>query len=84
MCLVFNHFDMESVVKQSAVDYLLDILSRPIYRVPQSVIDKSREMEREQLIGLLEWMNRITDENPMRLDTDNEDIVEQYLETLKK
>ena len=83
--MVINHFDLESVVKQTAVEWLLEIVSRPIYRVPQSVIDKARQMEKEQLIGLLEWMNKVTAENPMRLETDNDDIVEQYLiETFKK
>jgi hypothetical protein len=44
----------------------------------------AKRKEKEQLIGLLEWMNKVTAESPMRLETDNEDIVEQYLETYER
>jgi hypothetical protein len=30
------------------------------------------------MIGLLKWMNKIASENPMRLETDDDDIVQQY------
>lgn len=34
--------------------------------------------ERDVAIGLLEWMNKVTYDTPMRLETDNDDIVDQY------
>ena len=43
------------------------------------------ELGNEKLcVGLLEWMNRITKENPMILETDNDDIVAMYLQSLLK
>lgn len=46
-----------------------------------SLLDK----EKEQMIGLLQWMNKVASETPMRLETDLDDIVEQYYnETYKK
>jgi hypothetical protein len=39
---------------------------------------KAKEMEKERMIGLLKWMNKIASENPMRLETDDDDIVQQY------
>jgi len=34
---------------------------------------------KETLIEFLEWMNQTTIDNPMMLETDNEDIVEMFL-----
>jgi hypothetical protein len=39
---------------------------------------QAKEMEKERMIGLLKWMNKIASENPMRLETDDDDIVQQY------
>jgi hypothetical protein len=36
--------------------------------------------EREMLIGLLDWMNKVAQDNPMVFETDSEDIVDMYLE----
>jgi len=44
-------------------------------------IDKAVSLlhkEKEQMIGLLQWMNKVASETPMRLETDLDDIVEQY------
>lgn len=44
---------------------------------------KAKQMEQEQkkqeLIGLLNWMNKVAETNPMAFETDAEDIVEMYL-----
>jgi hypothetical protein len=37
-----------------------------------------KEIEKVNMIGLLKWMNKIASETPMRLETDLDDIVEQY------
>ena len=43
-----------------------------------STIEQAKQMEKEQIIGLLKWMNDVAKDTPMRLETDNDDIVEQY------
>jgi len=40
--------------------------------------NKAKQIEKERMIGLLEWMNSVNQSDPMRLETDNDDIVEQY------
>jgi len=41
-------------------------------------------MEQKQiLLDFLEWMDKTAAENPMQLETDNEDIVLMYLEGCK-
>ena len=42
-------------------------------------IELHNEQERQMLIGLLEWMNKVAQDNPMALETDSEDIVDMYL-----
>jgi hypothetical protein len=73
-------------MKQTAVEWLANELSFIDWEDPwyRDMLYQAKQKEKEQLIGLLEWMNKVTAESPMRLETDNEDIVEQYLETLKK
>ena len=39
---------------------------------------QAKEMEKVRMIGLLEWMDKINLETPMRLETDFDDIVQQY------
>lgn len=41
--------------------------------------DFIRALKYEICIDFLEWMNRTAAEHPMALETDNEDIVEMYL-----
>jgi hypothetical protein len=43
-------------------------------------MDLVKEQERQMLIGLLEWMNKVAQDNPMALETDSEDIVDMYLQ----
>jgi len=40
----------------------------------------NKEKEKQMLIGLLDWMNKVAQDNPMVFETDSEDIVEMYLE----
>lgn len=46
---------------------------------PPSDEEIIKEQERQMLIGLLDWINKVTQDNPMALETDYEDIVEMYL-----
>jgi len=74
-------------MKQTAVEWLVQQLKERGYAgefPPYLLFEQAKAMEKQQLIGLLEWMNRVTIENPMRLETDNEDIVSQYLETYER
>ena len=75
-------------MKQTAVEWLIENMQRlNQHESPEEwnkLFEQAKAMEKQQLIGLLEWMNKVTAESPMRLETDNEDIVEQYLKTLKK
>ena len=38
-------------------------------------------MDKQEIIDFLEWMNQISQEDPMRLETDHEDIAMMYLES---
>ena len=70
--------------KQTAVDFLMDKLFDPSMMVDEQVkwFEQAKEIEKQRMIGLLQWMNRVTQSNPMRLETDDDDVVEQYyLET---
>jgi hypothetical protein len=49
----------------------------PIKIEQEKKIDNNKE--RQMLIGLLDWMNKVAQDNPMALETDSEDIVEMYL-----
>jgi hypothetical protein len=40
-------------------------------------------MTKQELIDFLEWMNKTAQENPMMLETDNDDIAQMYLAYLK-
>jgi hypothetical protein len=66
--------------KQTAVDWLFDTLVDQGYfkKLPIEQYHKAKAMERQQMIGLLDWMNKIAIKEPMRLETDHDDIVEQY------
>ena len=44
----------------------------------RDLLIQAKEIEKQQKIGLLKWMNKVASEEPMRLETDFDDIVEQY------
>jgi len=71
--------------KQTAVEWLFAHLlpflpfSDPKEREHfRRCLSEAKAMEKENMIGLLQWMNKIASETPMRLETDLDDIVEQY------
>jgi len=76
-------------MKQTAVEWIFERLERMIPRNKLYDIDKrqyleqAKEMDKEQqkqmLIGLLDWMNKVAQDNPMAFETDSEDIVDMYL-----
>jgi len=70
--------------QQTAVEWLSEQFDNIVELYPSQfervnrAIEQAKEMEKEQMIGLLEWMNSVNQFDPMRLETDNDDIVEQY------
>ena len=71
-------------MKQTAVEWLYERFLFAGYAAPAEWKEKAKEMEKEQqkqmLIGLLDWMNKVAQDNPMVFETDSEDIVEMYLQ----
>lgn len=67
------------MAQQTAVDWLVEQLrmQTPLY-TKNEMIEIAKQMEREQKIGLLNWINEVSKVEPMRLETDHDDIVEQY------
>jgi hypothetical protein len=66
--------------KQTAVEWLIhELKSLGIYSLTlKEKCEQAKEMEKEEKIGLLKWMNKVASEEPMRFETDADDIVEQY------
>ena len=68
-------------MKQTAVDWLVEQYTQGDYS--WEVYEQAKEMDKEQqkqmLIGLLNWMNKVAQDNPMAFETDSEDIVNMYL-----
>jgi hypothetical protein len=67
----------------TAVEWLIEILWAPCQGIPSDIIEQARQMEKEkikeELIGLLQWMNKVAENNPMAFETDSDDIVQMYL-----
>ena len=75
--------------KETAVKYLTKEFSEILGKVATTpmqdlllvdAINIADQMQKDQLIGLLQWMNKVASETPMRLETDLDDIVEQYID----
>jgi hypothetical protein len=66
--------------QQTAVEWLIEHYTFADLTADswQMIQQQAKEMEKERMIGLLKWMNKIASENPMRLETDDDDIVQQY------
>ena len=68
-------------MKQTAVEWLVEQYTQGNYS--WEVYEQAKEMDKEQqkqmLIGLLDWMNKVAQDNPMAFETDSEDIVDMYL-----
>jgi hypothetical protein len=54
----------------------LQQIERDLY----DLIDVEKEQQKQMLLGLLDWMNKVAQDNPMVFETDSEDIVEMYLQ----
>ncbi len=69
-------------MKKTAVEWLVEQYTQGNYS--WEVYEQAKEMDKEQqkqmLIGLLNWMNKVAQDNPMVFETDSEDIVDMYLE----
>jgi hypothetical protein len=69
-------------MKQTAVEWLVEQYAQGNYS--WEVYEQAKEMDKEQqkqmLIGILDWMNKVAQDNPMAFETDSEDIVDMYLE----
>jgi hypothetical protein len=68
---------------KTAVEWLVQELTKNKFIAKNGdftnpLIEQALEMEKEQIIGLLKWMNKVASEEPMRFETDADDIVEQY------
>jgi hypothetical protein len=68
-------------MKKTAVEWLVEQYTQGNYS--WEVYEQAKEMDKEQqkqmLIGLLDWMNKVAQDNPMAFETDSEDIVDMYL-----
>jgi hypothetical protein len=73
-------------MKQTAVDWLVEQYTQGNYswEVYEQAKEMDKEQQREKLIGLLDWMNQVAQDNPMVFETDSEDIVDMYLEEIKR
>jgi hypothetical protein len=73
------------MAQQTAVEWLIEKIAEDYPEIPRAYREeyqKAKAMEKEQviknMIELLQWMNKVASETPMRLETDLDDIVEQY------
>lgn len=64
------------MAQQTAVDWLVEQYANENYGI--EVYEQAKQIEKEQIIGLLNWMNEVSKVEPMRLETDHDDIVDQY------
>jgi hypothetical protein len=76
-------------MKNTAVEWLEDNLignpfSEKDFAHNVNIFKQAKEMDkvrqRQILIGLLDWMNKVAQDNPMAFETDSEDIVDMYLQ----
>ena len=71
------------MAQQTAVDWLFIQLYEKFEMKGDGVemdkvLEQAKKIEREQIIGLLNWMNEVSKVEPMRIETDHDDIVDQY------
>ena len=67
--------------KQTAVEWLMSRFeSGDMYNVEdaQFIKHQALKMEKEQMQKLIIWMYKVSADQPMRFETDIDDIVEQY------
>ncbi len=71
----FNSFEKFNNGECTFNDYLKRNLE-----IRKQAKEMEKEHQRQILIGLLDWMNKVAQDNPMVFETDSEDIVDMYLE----
>ena len=73
-------------MKQTAVEWLVEQYTQGNYswEVYEQAKEIERDTERQMLVGLLDWMNKVAQDNPMAFETDSEDIVEMYLQSVNQ
>jgi predicted component of type VI protein secretion system len=73
--MVRNRIDsqIDTLMGKHTIHHLQQI-ERGLY----DLIDVEKEQQKQMLIGLLDWMNKVAQDNPMVFETDSEDIVEMY------
>ena len=70
--------------KQTAVEWLVEQIKSDQNQKSLSssewmkVINQAKQMEKEQMQKLIIWMYKVSADQPMRFETDIDDIVEQY------
>lgn len=64
--------------KQTAVEWLVEQLQAPCRGIPSHILEEAKQMEKEQMQKLIIWMYKVSADQPMRFETDIDDIVEQY------
>ena len=75
--------------KQTAVEWLIEAIESQkitiVYSdkilsvsVPLAIAEQAKQMEKEQMQKLIIWMYKVSADQPMRFETDIDDIVEQY------
>ena len=70
--------------KQTAVEWLVEQIKSDQNQKSLSasewmqVIKQAKQMEKEQMQKLIIWMYKVSADQPMRFETDIDDIVEQY------
>lgn len=72
----------------TSVEWLINQINSPEWQDrfiwhKEEIFKEAKQMqkvqERQKLIGLLSWMNKVAAQNPMALETDHDDIVDMYL-----
>jgi len=63
-------------LQQKLKDRYSLIHSQPLFEQAKQM---EKEQERQKLIDLMNWMNKVAANNPMAFETDHDDIVDMYL-----
>ena len=50
------------MAQQTAIDWLIQIISGPLITIPQDVIDKAKQMEKEQIMDAYDKVSMSTPE----------------------
>lgn len=73
------------MAQQTAVSWLYEKITSNFWDIKecQHLLEQAKQIDKEnekqKLIGLLDWVNKVAKDNPMALETDHDDIVDMYL-----